>query len=54
MKKVFTVLQGIGILLVLFGIGSIESPSIVPIVCIIAGFVVGYLGYKGESQYVTL
>ena len=54
MKRVFTVLEGIGILLVLFGIGSIESPSIVPIVCIIAGFVVGYLGYKGESQYVTL
>lgn len=53
MKKVFTVLQATGILLVLFGIGSIESPSIVPVVCIIAGFVVGYLGYKGESQYVT-
>ncbi len=54
MKQFFTVLQGIGILLVLFGIGSIESPSIVPIVCIIAGMIVGYLGYKGEQQYVTL
>lgn len=53
MKQFFTVLQGIGILLVLFGIGSIESPSIVPIICIIGGFIVAFLGYRGEQNYVT-
>lgn len=53
MKQFFTVLQGIGILLVLFGIGSIESPSIVPIICIIGGLIVAFLGYRGEQNYVT-
>lgn len=53
MKQFFTVLQGIGILLVLFGIGSIESPSIVPIICIIGGLIVAFLGYRGEQSYVT-
>lgn len=54
MKQFFTVLQGIGILLVLFGIGSIESPSIVPYICIVAGSGIFAIGYKGEQQYVTL
>lgn len=53
MKKVFTVLQAIGILLVLFGIGSIESPSIVPYMCLVAGSAVFAIGYKGEKNYVT-
>lgn len=53
MKQFFTVLQGIGILLVLFGIGSIESPSIIPITCIIGGLIVAFLGYRGEQNYVA-
>ena len=54
MKKIFSVLQAIGLLTVLFGIGCIESPSIVPYICIIAGSGVFFIGYKGEQQYVTL
>lgn len=54
MKAIFTVLEGIGIIAVLFGIACIESASTVPIISIIAGSALFALGYKGESQYVTL
>lgn len=54
MKVLFNVLQAIGLLVVLFGIGCIESPSIVPYICIIAGSGIFAIGYKGEQQYVTL
>lgn len=54
MKVLFNVLQAIGLLVVLFGIGCIESPSIVPFICIVAGSGIFAIGYKGEQQYVTL
>lgn len=54
MRKFFYVLQAIGLLTVLFGIGCIESESILPIIIIIAGSALFGIGYKGEQQYVTL
>lgn len=54
MKKVFYVLQAFGLLTVLFGIGCIESESILPIIIILAGSALFGIGYKGEKQYVTL
>ena len=54
MKKIFNVLQAIGLLVVLFGIGCIESESILPIIFILAGSGIFAIGYKGEKQYVTL
>ena len=54
MKRFFYVLQAIGLLTVLFGIGCIESESILPIIIIIAGSALFGIGYKGEQQYVTL
>ncbi len=53
MKVLFNVLQAIGLLVVLFGIGCIESPSIVPFICLIAGSAVFFIGYRGEQNYVT-
>lgn len=53
MKILFNVLQGIGLITVLFGIATIESPSIVPYICLIAGSAVFFIGYRGEQNYVT-
>ena len=54
MRKFFYVLQAFGLLTVLFGIGCIESESILPIIIILAGSGIFAIGYKGEKQYVTL
>ena len=54
MKRFFYVLQAFGLLTVLFGIGCIESESILPIIIIIAGSALFGIGYKGEQQYATL
>lgn len=53
MKVLFYILQVIGLLTVLFGIATIESPSIVPFICLIAGSAVFFIGYRGEQNYVT-
>ena len=53
MKVLFNILQGVGLLTVLFGIATIESPSIIPYVCLIAGSAVFAIGYKGEKNYVA-
>lgn len=53
MRVLFNILQGIGLITVLMGIATIESPSIVPYVLLIAGSAVFAIGYKGEKNYVT-
>lgn len=53
MKRFFNVLQGVGLITVLFGVATIESPSIVPYVCLVAGSAVFAIGYKGEKNYVA-
>ena len=53
MKVLFNILQGVGLLTVLFGIATIESPSIIPYMCLVAGSAVFAIGYKGEKNYVT-
>jgi len=53
MKVLFNILQGVGLITVLFGVATIESPSIVPYVCLVAGSAVFAIGYKGEKNYVA-
>ena len=53
MKVLFSIVQGIGILMVLFGIGAVESESLLPVFFMAAGSLLFYAGYKGEQSYVS-
>lgn len=52
MKKFYEALFAIGVMLVLFGIAGIESPCAIPWVMMAAGILIGFVGHKGEQQYV--
>jgi len=52
MKKIFTIAQGLGILLILFGAASIESTSLIPTMMMASGSILVFAGYKGEQRYV--
>lgn len=53
MKVLFNIVQAVGILMVLFGIGAIESESIIPMFIMAAGSLLFFAGYKGEQLYVS-
>ena len=53
MKVLFTIAEGMGLLLILFGIGSVESASLVPEIAMAVGSILVFAGYKGEQMYVS-